>query len=585
MRRLAPRKSTPGRLRSSRLRITRARLSSSDSPAPSAIWSRRRASQPERGARGGEAAGDGGAVDAELDRQRVQREPVGEVAPEDAPLLTVERGDRAADRLVERLAITLLLVVHLGVVRGRAVQLAVVVGGGPGLPAQVHGDAERDHAHPARERALAVVLRDPRRRAVAAHEELVAHLLPDLVDEGRRGPEPRQVGAHLGEVRPVEGLDRAADARRAGAREVEVRPSGLGRQGAARPLGEVRDERLDPQLHARPGPPPLVEGPAQRGAEVGVRGRLRVTLRAMPPIPPVLGSPSSLRRSLAPTVEPSQVEVADRASGVIGSPTESTPTTGDLEAGAVPCLARFPACCLTIVAGRLGQPDEGALQRAEPPGPGGAGAQAALGVEEEVRRPDAPGVEAVPDEVIVARRSACSSPGSRAASATAATSMSDSWRGTWTDDEGHPPRAEALLPGAAGPACSPCTGSRTPPRRGRAPGGRESSSGAGARLIDVVTPPKEGSGDPLRSTPALLGAGQGLRRRLPVGGAEAAGLQRGEHPLGLLGRPADVERVDHGVLEQARGIDDEEAAERDVLLLEEDAVAPATAPAWSAASG
>src|SRR5262249_27374189 len=99
---------------------------------------------PERSARRGEAAGDRDAMNVELDGQRVQRETVGEVPPKDAPLLSVERSDRTVERLVERPAITLLLVVHLGVVHGRTVELAAVVAGGPGLPTQVHPDVERD---------------------------------------------------------------------------------------------------------------------------------------------------------------------------------------------------------------------------------------------------------------------------------------------------------------------------------------------------------------------------------------------------------------------------------------------------------
>src|SRR5262249_48633477 len=84
------------------------------------------------------------------------------------------------------------------------------------------------------------------------------------------------------------------------------------------------------------------------------------------------------------------------------------------------------------------------------------------------------------------------------------------------------------------------------------------SPGAGSPWIQDVAPASEGRGAPLCSTPALLGAGQDPRPGLPVRGAEAAGLEGAEHASGLVGRAADVERVDHRVLEPARRADDEQ---------------------------
>src|ERR687885_2362296 len=65
---------------------------------------------------------------------------------------------------------------------------------------------------------------------------------------------------------------------------------------------------------------------------------------------------------------------------------------------------------------------------------------------------------------------------------------------------------------------------------------------------------------------------QSLLARVPLGLAQAAGLERLDDSQRLLGRAPDVEVVDDGVAKRALGVDDEEAAQRDALVLDEHAV-------------
>src|SRR5262249_6092267 len=70
------------------------------------------------------------------------------------------------------------------------------------------------------------------------------------------------------------------------------------------------------------------------------------------------------------------------------------------------------------------------------------------------------------------------------------------------------------------------------------------------------------------------GALRGLQDRLallPVAGAKLVGLQRVEHAQDLLRVAADAEVVDRHEADHALGIDDEGGAQRDALLLVEDA--------------
>src|ERR1043165_5669074 len=65
---------------------------------------------------------------------------------------------------------------------------------------------------------------------------------------------------------------------------------------------------------------------------------------------------------------------------------------------------------------------------------------------------------------------------------------------------------------------------------------------------------------------------QSLLARMPLGLAQPAGLERLDDAQRLLGGATDVEVVDDRVAQHAFGVDDEEAAQRDALLLDEHAV-------------
>src|SRR5919202_4349061 len=65
---------------------------------------------------------------------------------------------------------------------------------------------------------------------------------------------------------------------------------------------------------------------------------------------------------------------------------------------------------------------------------------------------------------------------------------------------------------------------------------------------------------------------QSLLARVPLGLAQAAGLERLDDAQRLVGRAPDVEVVDDGVAQRPLGVDDEEAAQRDALVLDEHAV-------------
>src|SRR5262249_54344693 len=91
--------------------------------------------------------------------------------------------------------------------------------------------------------------------------------------------------------------------------------------------------------------------------------------------------------------------------------------------------------------------------------------------------------------------------------------------------------------------------------------------------IHFVAPPKLGIGEPLRSMPGPSAGLHHLLAGFPIRGAKPTRLQRCQHAERLFDRAADVERMDNHVLEHAARIDDEEAAERDVRPVDEDAEA------------
>ena len=208
-------------------------------------------------------------------------------------MLAVERGDRPPERRVERLAVALLEVAGLGVGRRRLLLARRAVGCVAAAAAQIDRRPERDHPHPARERAVAVVLGDLRRGARLAHEELLPEPLLDLVDEGRRGSHPRDVGAHEAEVRAVEGLQGAAGLRRAGAGEVQVGGAGGGR----RPLGD-RGAGAPPDSGRTP--PARARGPATRAPPPRRAGGARRPARRRPATPRRLAPAEDARRAGGP---------------------------------------------------------------------------------------------------------------------------------------------------------------------------------------------------------------------------------------------------------------------------------------------
>lgn len=201
----------------------------------------------------GHAAGDGRPGRFVEARQLIHREALDVVQTQDSPLVRIETREHARERVGEE---RVRVLPHEGELRiGRERDLvAEPFGRGSGRAQMVERGTHRGHANPSTEGPLAGVLGDLGRLPRVGHEEVLAELLLDVVDDLATDANPQDVVGNARHEVLFEGGDRRAVALSRAAREVEIaRMDGVERRRGRHVAREMLDEALGRDRDLRPG--------------------------------------------------------------------------------------------------------------------------------------------------------------------------------------------------------------------------------------------------------------------------------------------------------------------------------------------